>query len=119
MTQRDGGGEAVRLGPVSDIPDRAARGYVADLGRVSVRVIAYRKGADVTGFADACPHMGVPLPWQPDDYMTDDGKFFRCANHGALFDHDGHCVFGPCKGERLTSLPLEVRGSDVWLLLDR
>ena len=84
-----------------------------------MKVIAYRAGGQVVGYADACPHMGVPLPWEPDDYLTDDGRFFRCASHGALFDLDGNCVFGPCKGERLTALPLEVRDGDVWLLLHR
>lgn len=108
----------MRLGPVSAIPDRTARGYVADLGRTSRKVIVYRDGNSVRGFADECPHMGVPLPWSDDDYLTGDGKHLRCANHGALFDLDGACVFGPCKGERLPALTLEVRRGDVWLVVN-
>ena len=102
---------------MSEIPDRSARGYVADLGRIHRKVIAFRDGNDVRGFADACPHMGVPLPWKPDAYMSEDGHFLRCANHGALFDLDGKCVHGPCKGESLLALTLEVRRGDVWLVI--
>ena len=104
------------MGKLSDIPDRTARGYVADLGRTRARVIVYRDGRTVRGYADACPHMGVPLPWAPDDYLTPDGRYLRCANHGALFDLDGTCVFGPCKGEALPRVTLEIRRGLVWLL---
>jgi nitrite reductase/ring-hydroxylating ferredoxin subunit len=106
----------VRLGPLKDIPDRTARGYAADLGKTHRKVVVYRDGETVLGFADACPHMGVPLPWNPDDYLTPDGKYLRCANHGALFDLDGRCVFGPCKGEALPRLELEIRRGIVWLI---
>lgn len=107
----------MRLGPVSGIPDRTARGYVADLGKTRRKVIVYRDGDTLRGFADACPHMGVPLPWKADEYLTEDGQHLRCANHGALFDLEGRCVFGPCKGEHLPPLSLEVRRGDVWLVL--
>lgn len=104
------------LARVSDIPDGTARGFLVDLGRTARRIIVYRRGEDVLGFADACPHMGVPLPWEDDDYMSDDGRFLRCANHGALFDLDGKCVFGPCRGEYLPKETLEVVDGVVFLV---
>lgn len=104
------------MGALSDIPDRTAKGYVADLGKTSCKVIVYRDGENVSGFEDACPHMGVPLPWTPDTYLTEDGQYLRCANHGALFDLRGKCVFGPCKGACLPRLELAVRHGDVWLM---
>lgn len=106
----------IRLGKLSEIPDQTARGFVADLGTTSCKVIVYRNGHDVSGFEDACPHMGVPLPWTPDAYLTEDGKYLRCANHGALFNLSGECVFGPCKGEQLPPLQLKVSRGSIWLL---
>lgn len=108
---------SVRLGKLSEIPDRTARGYVADLGKVHRKVIVYRDGDDVRGFEDACPHMGVPLPWTADDYLTADGRYLRCANHGALFDLGGICVFGPCKGAQLPPLDLTVQRGEVRLMV--
>lgn len=112
-----GGVRRHRLGALADIPDGAARGYVADLGRTRRKVIALRRGAAVVGFADACPHMGVPLAWPKDAYVTPDGRFLRCANHGALFDFAGACIFGPCKGERLERETLEIVDGDIWLVV--
>tara|TARA_R110002110_G_scaffold85816_2_gene223459 strand:+ start:41960 stop:42397 length:438 start_codon:yes stop_codon:yes gene_type:complete len=114
-TKRSAG--SIRLGKLAEIPDRTARGYVADLGKTSRKVIVYRDGDAVSGFEDACPHMGVPLPWTRDAYLTEDGHYFRCANHGALFDLAGNCVFGPCKGEQLPPVPLKICRGDVWLMV--
>lgn len=110
------GGCRHRLAALADIPDGDARGFAVDLGRTRRTVIVLRTGDAVTGFVDACPHMGVPLPWRGGGYLTNDGRFLRCVNHGALFDHDGLCVFGPCKGQRLTPQRLEIVDGDVWLI---
>ena len=39
-----------------------------------------------------------------------------CATHGARFRiEDGHCVAGPCRGARLTVVPISVRDGAVHL----
>jgi naringenin degradation protein FdeD len=39
-----------------------------------------------------------------------------CASHGALFEKStGYCVAGPCAGQSLQTLPLEV--SDGYVML--
>jgi nitrite reductase/ring-hydroxylating ferredoxin subunit len=105
-----------RLAALADIPDGTVRGFAVNLGTRRHRVIVLRRGERVAGFADACPHMGVPLPWRADEYLTPDGRFLRCANHGALFDLDGLCVSGPCKGERLARATIEIADGAVWLV---
>ena len=109
-------GRRVRLAALADIADGTARGFQYEAGRTLRRVVVLRSGDAVTGFADACPHMGVPLPWHADDYLTPDGRHLRCASHGALFDREGLCVFGPCKDKRLSPQRLEVVDGIVWLL---
>ena len=105
-----------RLAALADIPDGTARGYAVEIGRTRRTVIVLRNGDSVTGFADACPHMGVPLPWRGDEYLTPDGRFLRCATHGALFELDGNCVFGPCKGKSLARENLDIVDNAVWLV---
>jgi nitrite reductase/ring-hydroxylating ferredoxin subunit len=40
-----------------------------------------------------------------------------CSSHGALFRiSDGECVLGPCLGEKLMPLLIEVRDGDVFLM---
>jgi nitrite reductase/ring-hydroxylating ferredoxin subunit len=62
-----------------------------------------RDGDTVSGYLDRCPHAGLPLAQQLDDYLTPDSRFIACSWHGALFGkHDGRCVGGPCAGQSLT-----------------
>ncbi len=75
-----------------------------------------RRGTAVVAYRDACPHMGVPLPCSGHEYLTRDGRFIRCAQHGALFRiEDGFCVAGPCGGERLTPIAAEIRDGEIWV----
>ena len=105
-----------RLAALADIPDGDARGFAVDDGRTRRTIIVLRDGDAVTGFVDACPHMGVPLPWRGGPYLTEDGRYLRCVNHGALFDRAGLCVYGPCKGQRLAPQRLELSDGAVWLV---
>lgn len=60
------------------------------------------------GYLNRCPHLGIELNWTPGRFLEPGGHFIQCATHGALFTPDrGHCIAGPCQGDRLTAL--EVR----------
>jgi nitrite reductase/ring-hydroxylating ferredoxin subunit len=48
-----------------------------------------------------------------DAYLTRTGQRILCSGHGALFDHEGLCVTGPCPGERLTPWPVVVQDGEV------
>ena len=48
--------------------------------------------------------------------MTPDRNLILCASHGALFTRDtGLCIAGPCPGQSLRSVPIEVVGDYVML----
>jgi len=75
-----------------------------------------RVGDSVRGYINACPHVGLPLNLSGDNFFDTDGKLLLCQMHGALFQpEDGFCVSGPCEGEHLQPLKLEVRDRAVWL----
>ena len=60
--------------------------------------------------------MGLPLEWQADQFMSRDGEFIQCANHGALFDKaSGLCIYGPCAGKRLRPVAVAVENGRVFL----
>ncbi len=106
-----------RLCALEDLPDGAARGFsVRPAGGRELRLFVIRRGGAVFAYRDACPHMGVPLPWSPDDYLTRDARYIRCASHGALFRvESGECLAGPCKGEALKPEKVRIEGGAVWL----
>ena len=97
---------------VEDVPHESAREFQVGDQSVVVR----RFDGQFHAYLNWCPHLGIELNFMPDQFMDDDGRFLVCANHGALFEpENGHCLSGPCSGEALTAVPLEVRDDTVWV----
>ena len=78
------------------------------------RMFVVRRGEDVWGYVNTCPHQHIPLNYFPDRFVSQDEQFIQCANHGALFNFDdGKCIAGPCVGETLQRVPLAIRDGVV------
>lgn len=97
----------VALGPLSQIPDGRARNYVLQIGEDRFHGFIVRDGEAVYGYVDQCPHTGLPLAQELDDYMTPQGDLIACSWHGALFRiGSGYCIAGPCAGRSLMPWPV-------------
>ncbi len=104
----------VGLGPLATIADGAARNFVLQLRAGRFHGFVVRRGEAVFGYVDRCPHMGVPMAQQLDQYLTPDGSLIACSWHSALFRIDtGECVGGPCTGQRLTPWPVVVAEGQI------
>ncbi len=98
----------VKLGPLEQIADGAARAFVLEMRAGRFHGFVVRTGETVHGYVDRCPHMGLPLAQMLDDYVHE-GRIL-CSWHGAIFSiEDGRCLGGPCPGARLSSWPVSVR----------
>lgn len=99
----------VALLPLDGIADGHARNFVLQLRAGRFHGFVVRRGNAVHGYVDRCPHAGVPLARELDNYLTDSGALIACSWHGALFRvEDGLCVGGPCVGQRLSPWPVAV-----------
>ena len=88
---------------LNDIPDQKARGFTLETEGNKLEFFIVRKGDQVYGYINRCPHTGVNLDWQPDQFLDLTGYQIQCSTHGALFRiRDGLCVYGPCQGQHLT-----------------
>ena len=68
-------------------------------------------------YRNICPHLGVCLEWQPNQFLDSSQSLIQCSTHGALFKIEtGHCIAGPCVGQSLT--PIEHRIIDGQLIVD-
>lgn len=68
-------------------------------------------------YENSCPHTGVNLNWQPEQFFSHDGEFLQCSLHGALFEADtGSCIHGPCLGQKLNSIDIEVLDGVVYMV---
>jgi nitrite reductase/ring-hydroxylating ferredoxin subunit len=93
---------------LDEIPDGGSRGFGPAPGGFT-GLFAVRQGGRVFVYVNSCPHIGLPLNWNPDRFLTADGSRIICANHGAEFAiGEGVCLRGPCKGARLESVPVAI-----------
>jgi nitrite reductase/ring-hydroxylating ferredoxin subunit len=98
---------------LKDIPDGSSKGFPPSAGRFG-GLFAIREGNLVHVYVNACPHIGTPLDWVPDRFLSADGNNIICATHGAEFRiADGVCVRGPCRGDRLERILIEVNDGIV------
>lgn len=104
----------VKLGLLELIADGAARNFVLQIGEARFHGFVVRRGGEVRGYVDRCPHAGLPLARQLDAYLTPTGDLIACSWHGALFDIDtGACVGGPCAGAALRPWPVVVENGVI------
>lgn len=79
-------------------------------------VLLHRDGAVVRAWLNVCPHAGRRLDWAPGQFLKSKDGLLVCAAHGASFElRDGVCVAGPCRGQSLAGVPVEIEDGDVVL----
>jgi nitrite reductase/ring-hydroxylating ferredoxin subunit len=79
-------------------------------------LILHRDGDDVRAWLNVCPHAGRRLDWAPGKFLKSKEGLLVCAAHGAGFElAEGQCVAGPCRGDRLRAVPIELRDDAVYL----
>ena len=79
-------------------------------------LLLYRDGARVRAWLNVCPHAGRRLDWAPGRFLKSKDGLLVCAAHGASFELDGGtCVAGPCRGEALRAVGVDVIGAMIVL----
>jgi nitrite reductase/ring-hydroxylating ferredoxin subunit len=101
---------------VDDLAETPCRGFRVGEGPWPLSGFVVRKGNAIRAYQNRCPHAGHPLDLKPGQFLTPDHSLLVCSSHGALFEIDtGYCVDGPCAGESLLSIPIELVGGHVLL----
>ena len=96
----------------TELPDDSSRGFEIE-GR---KLFAVRRSGQVYVYLNRCPHRGVGLEWQPDQFLDPSNSLIQCATHGALFlIEDGECVAGPCAGQSLTPVACREDEQGIWI----
>ncbi|QJI27271.1 Rieske 2Fe-2S domain-containing protein [Pseudomonas sp. ADAK18] len=82
------------------------------------KLFAVRREGVAYFYINRCPHRGVPLEWQPNQFLDPSASLIQCATHGALFlIESGECVAGPCAGQSLIALPGREDEQGLWVQL--
>jgi nitrite reductase/ring-hydroxylating ferredoxin subunit len=68
-------------------------------------------------YLNQCAHIAVELDWVEGEFFDRTGLYLICTTHGATYEPDtGHCIMGPCKGQRLHALAVAERDGKVHLI---
>jgi len=79
-------------------------------------LILHRDGQQVRAWLNVCPHAGRRLDWAPGKFLKSREGHLVCAAHGASFELiRGNCVAGPCRGDALRAVAVEVHDGQVVL----
>lgn len=79
-------------------------------------LVLFRDGDAVRAWLNVCPHAGRRLDWAPGQFLRSKDGLLVCAAHGAGFElARGECVSGPCRGQSLRAVAVQVRGGAVFL----
>lgn len=94
------------------LEENVGRGFRSPAGDL---VLVLRDG-QVHAWRNLCPHLGINLEFNPDEFMDSEQHFLICSNHGALFQvEDGLCVSGPCHGQSLDRIEIQIVDGEVRL----
>ena len=79
-------------------------------------LILHRDGQQVRAWLNVCPHAGRRLDWAPGKFLKSREGHLVGAAHGASFELlRGDCVAGPCRGDALRAVAVEVCDGQVVL----
>lgn len=101
---------------VDEVPEGGAKGLSLTEADGPGEIFLVRVHGRVYGYVNSCPHIGTPLEFLPDRFLTRDGRQILCSTHGARFEiATGRCVAGPCRGRFLRAVPVKVENGLVLL----
>lgn len=112
-------GDPRRVAPLGAVPTDGTLRCEARSGRRGTEVILRRDGDGVSAWRNSCPHRPEVRLDPGGGAIVDDDRIV-CHKHGARFEcGDGYCSSGPCRGDSLEAVAVEVRAGDVYLTDDR
>ena len=103
--------------PLNQIPDGGSLGFTVGEGDWPLRGFLVRTRDEVKAYVNRCPHARHPLNLRPNGFLTQDASLILCSSHGALFEKStGYCVAGPCAGQSLE--PIQIQVVEGYVLLE-
>lgn len=94
----------------NDITEGEARSFTVN----STDIFAVKHDNKIYVYENFCPHLGINLEFQPNQFLDLEKRFIQCSNHNALFEIDsGFCLSGPCYGKSLRKIPVEMSGQKI------
>lgn len=106
----------VAVGPIDELEDPGCREFTIGGGDWPYRGFVVRRGGDVFAYQNVCAHVGHPLNWSANKFLTKDKSAIICASHGATYAiESGECFAGPAAGKALRKVEVAVREGVIYI----
>jgi nitrite reductase/ring-hydroxylating ferredoxin subunit len=106
----------IEVGRLDELDDPGCREFEIGQGDWPFRGLVVRKGDTAYAYQNFCAHVGHPLNWSPNKFLTKDKSAIICASHGATYEIEtGHCFAGPGSGGALRPVELSVRHGVIYV----
>ena len=104
----------IELCESTSLGEGQSKGFMIDEQQVFI-VKKYNK---LTGYINACPHLGIQLEMVPDQFLDSTHSLIQCSMHGALFKiEDGLCISGPCFDQKLKAIEIKEENGKIYAAL--
>ena len=106
----------IAVGRLDELEDPGCREFSIGDGDWPFRGFVVRQGEDVFAYQNFCVHVGHPLNWSPNNFLTKDKSAIICASHGATYRIEtGDCFAGPGSGKTLRKVDVIVRQGEIYV----
>ena len=106
------------VGAVGELEHGTSKKFIMRRGGRDFEALLVNYEGNHFAYVNRCPHTGITLDWVNNQFFSSDNRYLMCATHGAVFEPpSGECIWGPCVGLSLQSLPLEIDEGQIFARL--
>ena len=106
------------VGSVGEFEHGSSKKFTLRRGQRELEGMLVNFDGNLFAYINRCPHTGITLDWVNNQFFSSDKRYVMCATHGAVFEPaTGECIWGPCVGLSLQSVPIEIDGGQVYARL--
>ena len=106
------------VGAVGEIDHGKSKKFTLRRGQRDLEALLVNFEGQHFAYINRCPHTGITLDWVNNQFFSSDNRYIMCATHGAVFEPPtGECIWGPCVGLSLQSVPVEIEDGRIYARL--
>jgi nitrite reductase/ring-hydroxylating ferredoxin subunit len=106
------------VGSTCELAHGTSKKFTLRRGSREFEALLVNYQGNLFAYVNRCPHTGITLDWVNNQFFSVDNRYLMCATHGAVFEPPtGECVWGPCFGLSLQSVPIEIENGKVYARL--
>jgi nitrite reductase/ring-hydroxylating ferredoxin subunit len=103
---------------VGELEHGKSKKFTLRRGQRDLEALLVNYEGNYFAYVNRCPHTGITLDWVNNQFFSSDNRYLMCATHGAVFEPPtGECVWGPCFGLALQSVPIEIADERIYARL--